>query len=457
MSNILLITPSNKLHTERQNWSSPHLGIWRIAGWLEKHGHSSVVHDAILDDELPEGEFDIIGFSLTHDTLPDDISLMRKISQKHEEAYIVVGGCEASTNYQHIFEHVPKLDYAVIGEGEKAMLYLADSFNWHYRKLGGVPLPGSISRTYTDITLSDFTAYNFALPFGKMRYQGHWKIVKELKPDVTERELYCVRLNTSTFCNKACKFCSITHTHKMASGHTCKPITMTGEDTKELVRKIVSEIPETRSIYFNDDSFTTDPRKAEEFFDNPPKLDYHIQARVDEVDRYKLAYMSDGGCRRISFGVENCSPHVLKDIGKGTSTEQTDQVLMDCETSGISPIVLIMLFCPTSTIEDMVLNYNQLKEWENRGITLSIMSYIRPYHGSWYLNSGLHEILWERVGGIKRPRALLPDDPDVRKLWYEFEKRLSVLEREIPFHWKGHISSIMLEVLGDLLKEGGAL
>lgn len=31
MAKILLVTPTNVIRAERQNWSTPHLGLWRIA------------------------------------------------------------------------------------------------------------------------------------------------------------------------------------------------------------------------------------------------------------------------------------------------------------------------------------------------------------------------------------------------------------------------------------------
>lgn len=456
MANILLVTPTNRIRTDLQNWSTPHLGVWRIAGYLEKHGHSASVWDTILDDEAPSGEWNIIGFSVTHDTLPDDLSLMRRMAGEHGNALIVAGGVEVATNYEQVLEHVPRLYGVVVGEGEKPLLAFAevsDGVFGHH----SLAVPGTVTRRHQNLSVEEFTEFNLSMPFKRMRHRDHWKIVKSLRPDVTPQELYCVRLNTSTFCDRACKFCSVTHIHRMAAGHVCKPITMTGEDTQELVRKVLKAIPETRTIYFHDDSFCLFPEKVQDFFTAPPKLDYHVQASVAEVDPKMLAHMAKGGCKRISYGVESVVPHVLKDIGKGITVETVDEALEWTIGAGIEPVVLVMLFCPTCSVEDMVLIWRKLKEWEGRGILLSIMSFIRPYHGSWYFNSGLHDIEWERVKGIKRPKALLPDDPDVRAMWYEFEKRLADIEKKIPFHWKGVMSSVMLAVLGGVLTERGAI
>lgn len=456
MANVLLVSPSNEtIRAETQNWSSPHLGIWRIAGWLEKHGYPTTVWDTILDEEPPtppQDGWDIMGFSIVHDTLPDDLRLIRHMKRQYPDATIMVGGPESSTNYEQIFENAP-VDVAVVGEGEHAMLDLVRNT----RDPTGRSIRGGIQRQVNSFGLGEFTEWNFAMPFEKMRHREHWAITKALRRKVTEKELHCVRLNTSTYCDRACPFCSVTHIHKMACGRVMKPITITGYATKELVRKVMRALPEVRSIYFNDDSFFTTFEKPETFFDNPPPLEYHIQARIDEVDRHLLRHMAQGGCRRISYGVENASNRVLKDLGKRITIEQADKVIEMTLEEKIAPIILLMLFCPSATMEDMRVNYEKMKWWESKRITISAMSYVRAYRGTGYFNQQLHEILWERKGGIKRPVAVLPDDLDVRAMWFTFEERLAQEEARLTDHWKGRVSSLMIKVLGECLKERGVI
>ena len=447
-----MVTPTNEIHSEQQNWSTPHLGIWRLAGFLEKNLHNVDVWDTILDPVLPfKKNWDIIGFSLTHDTLSDDIQLMNKMSKEFSGAIIVAGGIEASSNYQFLFEKVSRLSYVIIGEGELPLLNIANGTNSN-----GL-IAGAISRKFQDISLEDFTAFNFAIPFHKMRHIEHWNIVKSLNPNARSNEINCVRLSTSTFCDRACKFCSTTHIHKMAAGRICKPITMTGDDTKELVRKVITDIPDVKTIYFHDDSFTFSKDKIEAFFDNPPVLEYHVQARTDEVDLNLLRHMARGGCKRISFGVENYSPHILKDLGKGVCVEESDRAIRLCSEVGIEPIILVILFCPTSTMDDIILNWEKLDALHSAGVKISTMTYIRPYHGSWYFNSGMHEIEWRKNKGIKQPYAVLPDDPEVREFWKKFELRLAIREKEIQFRWKVNMTAEILDILGKLLQERVAL
>jgi radical SAM superfamily enzyme YgiQ (UPF0313 family) len=451
MARVLLISPSNSIGAERQNWTHPHLGIWRIAGWLDRHGHEVVVWDTILDEGMPPGRFDLIGMSLTHDTLPDDLSMLRKLRKLHPDAKIVAGGVEASSNYGQVFGKVPGLDCVILGEGEPGMLSLADGDAfWHSG-------PGVVARVPNPISHDEFFEYCVSMPFRDMRHREHWAITKKLRPQASMREIRTVRLNTSTYCDRACKFCSLTHVHRLATGGPVSPISLTGLETVEVVEKVKRDLPETCGIYFNDDCFFTVKAKAESFFEHAPALDYHIQARPDTLDHTLLPMMARQGCRRISFGVENFSQDVLNAIGKGFQIGQAEEVLNRTDEAGIHPIVLLMLFPPTTTMDDLVLNWRKMRWCRDRGWTISILSYIRAYRGSWYFESGMHDISWTKRQGVKQPHAILPDDPDVRALWREFERRVAEREGRMADHWKGKVSGVMADVLGDLLKKKGAV
>jgi len=454
VANILLITPTNEIRADLQNWSSPHIGIHRIASYLRSKDHNAKVWDTILDPSYPEEQWDIIGFSITHDTLPDDLVLMRKMGAAYPDATLVAGGVEACVNYQQIFESVPRLSYVIVGEGEEPLLALADG-NCNYLDYT-TSVPGSIHREYQQLSIEQFTKYNLGMDFKLMRHAEHWAITKGINPSASEIEVHCVRLNTSSFCPRSCKFCSVTFIHKMSTGKMCKPITMSSKDTKELVSKVKRDVPSVHTIYFNDDDFCIHRDKAEMFFEDPPPLRYLIQARTDTVDRALLTHMRRGGCQQVSFGLENCSQKVVDSIGKRINVEKSLEILDICLEVGIKPFALIILFCPTSTIEDMAINYKRLSELREKKIGISIMSFIRAYRGTYYFNS-THDISWEKVKGIKRPVAVLPDDLDVRSMFFEFERRLAEKEKQLLHRWKGNTSSLMIEVLGNVLREKGAL
>lgn len=452
--NILLVSPSNKIRSDFHNWTAPHSGIWRLAGWLGKHGHPVQVWDQVLDPEIPDNldEYDIIGFSLFHNTLPYDVELMRLVARKAPGAEIVAGGMEASNNYQRCLESVPALSRVCIGEGEDFLLDMADGHSIKNLPAGG------IGRAYRELSRKRFVDYCFAMPFSKMRHGEHWKITRRMRPGVPDRNLYCVRVSTSTFCEKNCRFCSATHIHRQAAGHACKPIALTGEENQELVRKIVKEIPLTQTVYFSNDSFTTYPDEAARFFDDPPGgLDYHIESRVDQVDGPLLKHMERGRLKRITLGVENFSDRLLHQMGKGTTVEQSEAAIRAALDAGLVPLVLCILFPPTASVEDLLINLEKFKYWTGQGAVVSFMTAIVPYAGTWYTREGLHDIQYVTLRGMKMARAVMPDDPKVREIWREYDKRNIAKELTYSHASKDTISGSMIGLLEEVYKEKGIL
>jgi hypothetical protein len=75
--------PESRTGFSKDRWAIPPLGLWRISGHLVKNKYANVeVWDGYVDSEeylvsrLKEKNFDIIGFSITHQTLENDIYFM---------------------------------------------------------------------------------------------------------------------------------------------------------------------------------------------------------------------------------------------------------------------------------------------------------------------------------------------------------------------------------------------
>ena len=72
-------------------WLHPSIGIFRIQGYLEKHGHRVDCYDPALyqatmkgpslEDKLKEEDWDIVGFSVLEESLAMDISNMHLVGR----------------------------------------------------------------------------------------------------------------------------------------------------------------------------------------------------------------------------------------------------------------------------------------------------------------------------------------------------------------------------------------
>jgi anaerobic magnesium-protoporphyrin IX monomethyl ester cyclase len=114
----------------------PPIGVLQLASWLEKHGHSTAVHDCLgpyaPSDIAANAEIvlatnpELVGFSTTTAGFMDGFEIAAYIKRKRPDVRIVFGGVHVSSIGGPILEHFPEIDCLCIGEGEGAMLDLAD-------------------------------------------------------------------------------------------------------------------------------------------------------------------------------------------------------------------------------------------------------------------------------------------------------------------------------------------
>ena len=81
--NILLISPTSRKEMAEVKWLSPHLGIIRLAGFLNNNGHNveyidtnfylALNKEKALEEKLKSKKWDIIGFSVLDESLVTDI------------------------------------------------------------------------------------------------------------------------------------------------------------------------------------------------------------------------------------------------------------------------------------------------------------------------------------------------------------------------------------------------
>ena len=114
----------------------PPIGIMQLAAWLEKFGHQVQLHDC-LGPYAPPGiasnaervlatEPDMVGFSATTSGFMDAIEIASHIKQRRPQLKIVFGNVHASSLGAPLLGHFPEIDCLVVGEGEGALLELAD-------------------------------------------------------------------------------------------------------------------------------------------------------------------------------------------------------------------------------------------------------------------------------------------------------------------------------------------
>ncbi len=127
------------------------------------------------------------------------------------------------------------------------------------------------------------------------------------------------------------------------------------------IKNVVDEIEYLHKTYcatqftFCDDAFTVDKARTEELCDEIKKrglkINWNCGTRVDMVTKELLITMRDAGCVSVWFGVESGSQHVLDEMQKGISTEQTIRAVGWVRELGLTPAPNVLLGFPGETKE----------------------------------------------------------------------------------------------------------
>ena len=94
--------------------------------------------------------------------------------------------------------------------------------------------------------------------------------------------------------------------------------------------------PEMKELFFDDDTFTADPKRAREIAKGLGKLGitWSTNSRAN-VDRETLKALKDGGLRLFVVGYESGNEQILRNIRKGVSVERARRFTSDCHDLGI--------------------------------------------------------------------------------------------------------------------------
>ena len=468
---VLLVAPL-QADANVQNWGAPSLGLMRIDSYVKKRVKN--VEIEIFDPQIDfydplkkfaETTIHIIGISILHYTLTETLDFIHQWRKIHPESLIVVGGNEASANYQDIFDKSP-CDIAVLIEGEEVMLKI---ILWQQGKLKLEAVPGIVYRRYAEMVDEDkFWDFWKDVNFADYRYPAYWQETAKLFEQPNWEEVCCIRLTPSNYCKRKCTFCSLNFVHNICCNQNAKPVALKGWQIMELIDKIKVQVPKTRTIYFcNDDIFYPNRQYFEDFVELYEKsgYDYRIIVQTSSycLKEADFPLLKRIGCVHISVGVENASERLRKSMKKPQDSEKIEMIVDWSHQYGIKVYYLIILIPPESTLEELWLNIRTIRRWMAAGVGISIMPVIYAYRGMPLFEDNRYQIMYRTklIGATgvmyNDPYCVLPNDPVVRELTLEFIQRewdyvnKRYEERENKLKFKGGTSEFLLDLLEELL------
>ena len=444
---------------------APPLGVWRLAGTLERAGVATEIFDpncvvgspeARFEELLRAGRFDLVGFSTTGMTLRFDLALAHLARRVRPGAFLVAGGMEATFRPEALLELGP-FDLVVLGEGERPLLELAARL----RNRDGLESIAGIARLRPDGTLvrlpqaaltrGELVDAVFATPYERMPFRDYWRRLEDAyavdalpykaRREAQLAEIRSIRLNTLNYCPLGCAFCSSTNFLNAAQDGTARVSRLDAAECIAMVRRIVSAYPDVRTIIFQDDIFvfTSDQRlvpfcegilAAKRSGDLPLDLQFISTNRIDAMTEARLALMRQAGFRVLGFGVETFSRAVLEEFHKGRIFPFIEPMLRAALSSGITPFLDLILTSPRSRLTDLGETVRSIHRWAEAGCEIGVYPYVIPFAGSAmaadpalraqtvYATRSVAgtAIRWEQ------PVKILPEDPATRDAILSIER-----------------------------------
>ena len=131
---ILLVVP----YQDVEPYILPNLGLGYLASALRNRGHEVVYADCLKESIdasswakfLLHSQYDIIGIQMYSYTYSSVKTMLRAAKDILPDVITVVGGPHPNAVPEQTLRDIPEIDYVIHGEGEKALLSLAESGNY---------------------------------------------------------------------------------------------------------------------------------------------------------------------------------------------------------------------------------------------------------------------------------------------------------------------------------------
>ncbi len=466
---VLLIGPYDP-HCGEYTFLAPPLGVWRLAGVLQRAGLVARVFDPncasmpvqrALERELQSEPWDIVGVSTTGMTLRFDLELAHIVRRVLPDALLLAGGMEATFRPELLFELGP-FNLIVLGEGERPLLELVARLR-EKRPLGGIP--GTAEISHEDRILSipqraldreELRDAIFSTPYEKMPYAQYWERLESAYqigalPSKAAREAHLaeirsVRLITLNYCPMGCTFCSATNFLHEAQGGVAPIARLEADECLRMIERIVAAHPRARTIIFQDDifTFTRDRRilplceaivAAKRTGRIPESLQFISTNRIDAMSAERLSAMRRAGFRVLGFGIESFSQRVLVEFNKGQIHRHIDPMLNAALAVGVTPFLDLIVSSPHSSLADVAITLREAYRWLRQGCEIGMYPYVIPFSGAAFARdpslAPFTHYARRQIAGTslawEQPAKILPMDPEVADVVLLMERRFEAL------------------------------
>ncbi|MCS7280054.1 MAG: B12-binding domain-containing radical SAM protein [Desulfobacterota bacterium] len=303
-------------------------------------------YERIVEDVLNFNP-DLIGFSVLTNQYKYASEIAKRLKKKLETP-IIFGGIHPTMDPIETLKN-PHVDYICMGEGEEAILELANKGegigikNIGYKKGDFFVLEPL--RPFTDISKLPFKDYEI-FDFQKMiDAKDGW-----------------VGLLASRGCPFRCTYCL---NHKIIdlyrkNGHLPRFYIRRHkvEEVLEEIEYLLSKYRRIKMFIFDDDIFTFDKEWLYEFAKNykkVTKIGFVCNAHPKIFDEEIASLLKEAGCRIVKFGLESGSERIRKGVLKRfMSNADIEKAFSLAHKYGLHTSAFVMLGLPHETVSDLL-------------------------------------------------------------------------------------------------------
>jgi len=330
------------------------IGILQLAAWLERHGHATAVHDCLgpraptgIDanvDSVLAGDPELVGFSATTAGFMDAVDMAAIIKQQRPRVRVIVGGVHASAIGGALLEHFPEIDYLCLGEGEGALLDLADGMapaaiaNLVWRDGARIVVNARRERV-RDLDQLPFPAYDKLAGFP----HGY-----HLPLFGSEHRLGATMI-TSRGCPYTCSFCDRTVFERRYRSNSAAYVYAHMKHLRDRFG--------VGHVNFYDDLFSVQRRRVTELcrllIEQPLGMRFNCIVRVGETSAQLLRLLRQAGALMVSLGVESADPAMMARHKSGVGLDEVRRTVEQVHAAGLRAKGLFIFGLPGETADTL--------------------------------------------------------------------------------------------------------
>lgn len=343
---IVLIDPPTSFEQIYGDWDlsaldtyCPPLGLLSMAAYVRAHGHEPQVID--MDARKWDvgravahtlaAEPGIVGISAKTINIFNAARIAGALKAAGCKGRIVLGGAHVTAVPEETMKRFTAFDCAVLGEGEEALLELAESAGRgrHDPDIRGLAWRDGRGRVAVNQRREPIQDLD-ALPFPA------WDLLPDFPHSYPHNALETKRLPaaaviTSRGCPFHCTFCDTAVFGSRVRQHGA-------EYTLEMIRRLRSDYG-IRDLMFLDDNFTLDRRKLFTICDTmireDLRLSWYCMGHARTLTDDRLRKMRAAGCWIVEIGIESGSDRILASIQKGTTKAEVAQAVRRARDAGL--------------------------------------------------------------------------------------------------------------------------